>query len=162
MTTRAAEALEVLRTTITTAKAVPMSASCMVNRAETLALIDTIAARIKEETAASQSVEAEREQQLDNARQQAAQIIETAGKLAEEMVAETPIHTEAVAKAEEVTQEAANEAEEIRREADSYVDGRMAALEAALARSMSQIQAMRTKLAERSQLDERVLQDAAE
>ncbi|MFV0451370.1 MAG: hypothetical protein ACK5LS_03845 [Propioniciclava sp.] len=155
MMTQTAEALEALRRLVRDAKAVPMSASCMVNRSEALALMDQLADSIATETAAADSVTADRDRQLTGAREQAARIVDEARLLAEEMVRETPVHTEAVERAEALAQEATEEAEEIRREADSYVDARIAELEAGLARTMSQIQTMRARLAERSHLDDR-------
>lgn len=155
MMTRTSEALDQLRAMITSARAVPMSASCMVNRSEALSLLDTISATMTEESAEADSVATAREKQLASARDQAARIVDEARHLAEEMVRETPIHAEAVERAEAVTHEAASEAEAIRREADTYVDGRIAELEAGLSRTMTQIQTMRVRLAERSRLDER-------
>ena len=153
--TRSTEALDALRSMITGAKSVPMSASCMVNRSEALSLLQKLSESITEESAEADSVTAAREEQLSGARDQATRILDEARRLADQMVQETPIHTEAVERAEAVTNDAQGEAEAIRREADSYVDARIAELEAGLARTMTQIQTMRARLAERSRLDDR-------
>lgn len=159
MMERTNEAIGTLRTMVANAKGVPMSASCMINRAEALALIDKISGSVLEESAEATSVTQAREKELASAREKAARIVEEAQRLAGEMVRETPVHVEAVERAEAVTREAAEESEQIRREADSYVDGRIAELEAGLARTMTQIQTMRVRLAERSRLDQRFTED---
>ena len=53
----------------------------------------------------------------------------------------------------EQLQQADAEADALRKEADVYVDGRIAAMEAGLQKTLSQIQTMRARLASRSGLD---------
>lgn len=149
------EALEALRAMVVNAKAVPMSSSCMVSRQDALALIGTVTQSLATESAEADSVAAGREQQLAGARAEAEKILHEARQRADMMVMETMVYAEALERSEAMAQEAANEADAIRREADSYVDGRIAELEAGLARTMTQIQTMRARLSERSRLDER-------
>ena len=153
--TASAETIAQLRDIVTSAKSVPMSASCMVNRAEVLGLLDRLDAAVSAEFADASSLLGEREATLDQARQEAEQILADARARAEGLVAEESVHVEAAARAERLTSETESEAEEIKREADAYVDARIAELEAGLSKTMSQIQTMRARLAERSKLDER-------
>lgn len=151
--TASAEKIAALRTIVTSAKAVPMSASCMVNRAEVLELLDQLDAAVAEEFAAARSLVAEREAALERARQEADEIVADARARADELVADSAVHAEAERRAAELSTETQGEAEAIKREADAYVDSRIAELEAGLSRTMSQIQTMRARLAERSNLD---------
>lgn len=153
----AADIIATLRTQVTGAKAVPMSASCIVNRAETLALLDKLDAALEGDLAEASSLLAEREEALRQARREADRIVHEAELKAEDLVRDTPVYTEAKARAEKVVADAGVEAEEIRREADAYVDGRIAELEAGLTKTFNQISTMRARLAERSRLEERFL-----
>ena len=153
--TASAETIAQLRDIVTSAKSVPMSASCMVNRAEVLGLLDRLDAAVSAEFADASSLLGEREATLDQARQEAEQILADARARAEGLVAEESVHVEAAERAERLTSETESEAEEIKREADAYVDARIAELEAGLSKTMSQIQIMRARLSERSHLDER-------
>ena len=153
--TASAETIAQLRDIVTSAKSVPMSASCMVNRAEVLGLLDRLDAAVSAEFADASSLLGEREAALDQARKEAEQILADARARAEGLVAEEAVHVEAAERAERLTSETESEAEEIKREADAYVDARIAELEAGLSKTMSQIQMKRARLAERSKLDER-------
>ena len=156
----AADIIDTLRAQVAGAKAVPMSASCIVNRADTLAMLDKLDAGLSADLAEASSLLAEREEELRQARREAEQIVHEAELKAEDLVRDTPVYTEAKARAEKVVADAGVEAEEIRREADAYVDGRIAELEAGLTKTSNQIATMRARLAERSQLEDRFLRES--
>lgn len=153
----AADIIATLRTQVAGAKAVPMSASCILNRAETLALLDNLDTALEGDLAEASSLIAEREEALRQARREADRLVHEAELQAEDLVRDTPVYTEAKARAEKVVADAGVEAAEIRREADAYVDGRIAELEAGLTKTFNQISTMRARLAERSRLEERFL-----
>ena len=64
------------------------------------------------------------------------------------------MHAEAVAKASELTDRTKSETDALRREADAYVDQRMAELEAYMSKTLNQLKTMRSRLSERSGLDD--------
>jgi len=132
MVDRTLVVLSTLRDLVQNAKAVPMSASCMVNRSETLALVDRAMEALVE----------------------AAQIIKAAEEKAVFLAGSTPVMEAAKAKAAELERRSIAEAEALRREADAYVDSRIASFEAALQKTMGQVKTMRARLATRSLLDD--------
>lgn len=157
MTSSTADLVAELRALVEHAKAVPMSASCMVNRADVLSRLDAVGAALDAELARAKDTVSDRDAVLDQARAEAEAILAQAREDAEGLVSEHALVTEATERAEALTAEAQEEAEGLRREADAYVDGRIAELEAGLSRTLSQIQTMRARLSERSGLDERPL-----
>ena len=154
MVDRTVAVLGTLRDLVQNAKAVPMSASCMVNRSETIELIDKALAALVEDTKEAERVTATSLETLERAQAEAAQIIKAAEEMAVFLAGSTPIMEAAKAKAAELERRSIAEAEALRREADAYVDGRIASFEAALQKTMAQVKTMRSRLASRSLLDD--------
>jgi hypothetical protein len=154
MVDRTLVVLSTLRELVQNAKAVPMSASCMVNRSETLALIDKAMDALVEDTKEAERVTATSLETLERAQQEAAQIIKAAEEKAVFLAGSTPVMEAAKAKAAELERRSITEAEALRREADAYVDSRIASFEAALQKTMGQVKTMRARLATRSLLDD--------
>lgn len=154
MVDRTVAVLGTLRELVQNAKSVPMSASCMVNRTETLELIDKAMAALVEDTREAERVTATSLETLERAQAEAAQIIKAAEEKAVFLAGATPVMEAAKAKAAELERRSIAEAEALRREADAYVDGRIASFEAALQKTMGQVKTMRARLASRSLLDD--------
>ncbi|MFT3861540.1 hypothetical protein [Micropruina sp.] len=142
-----------LQALVEQAKAVPMSATCMVNRAEVLALIEQALTSHADELSAAKDEANASPPVLQRARVEAEQIVQAAEAKAEQLVEAASVLTTARERAGELESKAIAEADGLRREADVYVDGRMATLEAGLQKTLSQIQTMRARLAARSGLD---------
>ena len=143
-----------LRAVVVDARNVPMSASCMVNRAEVLALIDAIVAGLPAEIERSRTVISEQFAAHALAREQAAEIIEHARNEAKEIAGVSGVAREANEYASAIKAQADDEAHQIRVEADMYVDARLAEFEASLQKTASQVVVMREQLSKRSKLDE--------
>lgn len=154
MVERTNEVLRQLRQVVESAKAVPMSASCMVNRAETLALIEQAREALASDVGEAQRVTATSLETLERAQQEAAQIIASAEERAQFLAGQTPVMEIARKKAAQLESKALADAEALRREADAYVDARIASFEAGLQKTMSQVRTMRDRLASRSALDD--------
>jgi hypothetical protein len=137
------DVLKRIRTLVAEAKAVPMSASCMVNRAQLLALIDDATRVLPKDLTDSRAVIAERYTSNAAVREQAEQILANARAEARELASMSAVARLADEQAETVRDQAAQDAIALRVEADRYIDARLAAFEA-----------MRTRLAARSHLDE--------
>lgn len=146
--------LDELQSLVATAKAVPMSASCMINRADALALIAALRSAVADDIAAAAETAQANPPEVERARAEADQIVRAAKRRADELVSASEVLTTARRRADELDQRAIADAEELRKEADLYVDGRMAAMEAGLQRTLTQVQTMRSRLAERSGLDD--------
>jgi chromosome segregation ATPase len=145
--------LTYLREVILNARAMPMSASCVINRAEVLAAIDNVIENLPDEIADAQRV-------IDTSASKVAEGQETAGRIlaeAREHAANLAQHSEIVRVAEQqadqIRAEAEHEAAALRREIDEFIDARMASFESVLHKTASQVRTARARLAERSGLD---------
>lgn len=145
----AQERLERLRDVITSARSMPMSASCVVNRAEVLTLIDELAEHLPREIAAAQEVIDDARSKVSEGEQQADRIVADARERAEQLAGESEQVRLARERAEAIVAEAEQEAAELRREVESYIDSRMAGFESVLAKTSSQVRIARRRLAER-------------
>lgn len=154
MVERTSEVLRQLREMVVAAKAVPMSASCMLNRADVLTLIDQAEQTLQADVGEAQRVTATSLETLERAQAEATQIIASAEQKADFLAGQTPVMELARKKAAQLEAKALADAEALRREADSYVDARIASFEAGLAKTMSQVRTMRDRLASRSSLDD--------
>ena len=143
-----------LRAIVAEARNVPMSASCMINRAEVLSLIDSIVAGLPADLERSRTVISEQFTAHAHAREQATEILEAARQEAKEIASVSGVAREANEYATAVRAQADEEARQIRVEADMYVDGRLAEFEASLQKTSSQVGLMREQLARRSKLDD--------
>lgn len=139
--------LAALHAMISGAKAMPMSASCVVNRAEALALVDRATAAIPEPTTPVPSND------------QAHEIIADARARASELIAEQSVVREAEREAEQIRAAAKGEADGLRTETDGFVDSRMASFESVLHQTLSQVQLARARLSKRSGLDDSAERD---
>jgi hypothetical protein len=148
------DVLKRIRTLVAEAKAVPMSASCMVNRAQLLALIDDATRVLPKDLTDSRAVIAERYTSNAAVREQAEQILANARAEARELASMSAVARLADEQAETVRDQAAQDAIALRVEADRYIDARLAAFEAELQKTQGQLKTMRTRLAARSHLDE--------
>lgn len=148
-----ADRLNDLHRLVSQAKAVPMSASCVVNRADVLAAIEAAQQSLAAELAAARDEANASPPALERAKAEAEQIVRAAEQRADHLVNHNAVLQTARRRAGELEDKAITEAEELRREADRYVDGRIAAMEAGLQKTLSQIEIMRARLATRSALD---------
>lgn len=154
MVERTKNVLAQLRDLVTSAKAVPMSASCMVNRADLLDLIDRAGVALSTDVGEAQRVTATSLETLERAQEEAAQIIASAEEKANFLAGQTQVMELARRKATQLEAKALADSDALRREADAYVDARIASFEASLQRTMSQVRTMRDRLASRSSLDD--------
>ncbi len=143
-----------LRKMVVDARNVPMSASCMLNRSEVLALIDEIVAGLPQELEKSKTLITEQFAAHAQARQHADEVIERARQEARKIASMSEVARLADDHAVSVRSAAADDARQIKIEADAYIDSRLADFEASLQRTVGQIATMRQRLAARSHLDD--------
>jgi len=148
------EKLNELAALVETARAMPMSASCMINRADTLALIDEIRELLPEELRYAELLLADRESVIADGRQEALKIIESARAERAKLVSQTAVARQAGSHADEVRQLAAQEALTLRKEVDEYVDTKLANFEVVLEKALTAVQRGREKLRGRQDVDE--------
>jgi len=140
--------LDDLRQRVVTAKAVPMSASVMVNKKETLAKVDELRALVADAFAQARTVLERSDELVEAGRAQAADLIAAAHAEAAELVAAEAVHRRAESAATEVVQDASRTAGVARAEVDDYVDRKLAHFEVVLSRTLAQLSDGRRQLAD--------------
>ncbi|MER5476247.1 cell division initiation protein [Streptomyces sp. NPDC002734] len=128
------------------ARSMPMSASCVVNRAELLALLEEVRDALPGSLAQAQELIGGRETMVQQAREEADRIVEGAHAERASLISGTEIHHQAQQEADRILTEARAEAEEIRAEADDYVDSKLANFEVVLTKTLGSVGRGREKL----------------
>ncbi|MFI6289744.1 cell division initiation protein [Streptomyces sp. NPDC051018] len=131
---------------IGSARSMPMSASCVVNRAELLAMLQEVREALPGSLAQAQELLGGREQMVAQARQEAERIIESAHAERGSLVADTQVARQSQDEADRILADARREAEEIRAEADDYVDSKLANFEVVLTKTIGSVDRGREKL----------------
>jgi regulator of protease activity HflC (stomatin/prohibitin superfamily) len=147
------EQLAQIRSAVENARAMPMSASAVVNRAELLAQIDALAAELPKAFGEAQRVIAERDGVVAEGRAEAERIIAEGRSERDRLVSDTEVYRVAKTDADQLREEAQQEAVELRRETDEYVDSRLANFEVALGKTLEAVARGRERLHGRSDLD---------
>lgn len=146
--------------TVGGARSMPMSASCVVNRAELLAMLEEVRAALPGSLAQAQELLGGREQMVEEARAEAERIIETAHAQRGSLISDTEVARQSQEEADRILAEARREAEEIRAEADDYVDSKLANFEVVLTKTIGSVDRGREKLLGRGPgLDEQGYED---
>ncbi|MEU6891318.1 cell division initiation protein [Streptomyces sp. NPDC046557] len=128
------------------ARSMPMSASCVINRAELLSELEELRKALPGSLAQAQELIGGRDQMVEEARREADRIIESAHAQRGSLVSDTEIARRAQAEADRILAEARREAEEIRAEADDYVDSKLANFEVVLSKTIGSVDRGREKL----------------
>lgn len=141
--------LDALEQALTQARAMPMSSSVLVNRAEVLDLLEQARSVLPAQLEQADEILAGADEVLARARAEAEQVVAAARERAAELVSEEEVVVAARHRAGEIVAEAERTAEELRRDADDYCDRRLAEFEIDLGKVVAQVQAGRAKLAGR-------------
>ena len=146
--------LDELSALVESARAMPMSASCVVNRAQVLDLLDDVRALLPTTLAQADDILAERDGIVAAARVNAAEVLSQADAEARARISEHEVYRAALAEADAVRAEADVEAERMRRETDDYVDAKLANFEVALHKTLAAVQKGRDKIRGRQEYDD--------
>ncbi len=141
--------LDALADAVTAARAMPMSSSVLVSRAELLDLIGQAREALPTQLSRADEVLAAADAARAQARADAEQIEAAARRRAAALVEEQPVVAQAQERAAEIVREAEETARAMRRDADDYCDRRLADFEIDLGKVLNQVQAGRAKLAGR-------------
>ncbi|GGO93842.1 ATP synthase F0 subunit B [Wenjunlia tyrosinilytica] len=143
------------------ARSMPMSASCVVNRAELLAMLEEVRAVLPDSLAQARAVLGDREQVVEEARREAERILQSAHAERGSLISDTQVARQSQGEADRILSDARREAEEIRAEADDYVDSKLANFEVVLTKTLGAVDRGREKLLGRGPgVDERGEPDA--
>jgi cell division septum initiation protein DivIVA len=147
------ERLTQIRGIVEHARAMPMSASAVVNRSELLAEIDSLAAELTNAFTGADRILAEKDAVIAEGRVEAERIITEGRYERERLAGDTEVYRVAKVEADRIREEAQKEAVELRQETDEYVDSRLANFEVALSKTMEAVSRGRQRLHGRSDLD---------
>ncbi|MFF4601258.1 cell division initiation protein [Streptomyces sp. NPDC001339] len=132
--------------TVAGARSMPMSASCVINRTELLALLEEVREALPGSLAQARELLGGREQMVEEARAEAERIIESAHAQRGSLISDTEVARQSQDEADRILAEARREAEEIRAEADDYVDSKLANFEVVLTKTIGSVDRGREKL----------------
>ncbi|MFF1305910.1 ATP synthase F0 subunit B [Streptomyces sp. NPDC058307] len=138
--------LDEIVSTVSGARSMPMSASVIVNRADLLAMLEELRQALPGSLAQAQELIGDRDQLVEQARQEAERIISTAHAERGSLISDTEIARRSQAEADRILDEARREAEEVRAEADDYVDSKLANFEVVLTKTLGSVGRGRERL----------------
>ena len=128
------------------ARSMPMSASCVVNRADLLSMLEELREALPGSLAQAQELIGDREQMVEEARREAERIIEQAHAERGSLISDTEVARRSQAEGDRLLAEARKEAEDVRAEADDYVDSKLANFEVVLTKTLGSVGRGREKL----------------
>jgi hypothetical protein len=131
---------------VESARAMPMSASCVINRAQVLDLLDDLKRGLPEEMDHARKVLADRESVLEDGRREAERLLERTRSERESIIGNTDVSREARGAAERILGEARREAEQMRLEAEDWVDQKLANFEVVLTKTIQAVGRGREKM----------------
>lgn len=146
--------LKEIVTAIEEARAMPMSASCIVNRGELLELIEDLRGLLPTELRQAQWVLRDRDEVIEEGRREGAKLVEEARIEQERLVSKTTVVAEAHRSAERLLDEAENETTQMRQEVDEYMDAKLANFEVVLHKTLRAVERGRDKLRGRQEIDD--------
>ena len=141
-----ADVLDRLTKVVEDAKAMPMSASCVVNRREVLALLDEARRALPEALGRASEVLGDRAGVVEQGRQEVERLRAEALAERTRLVEATSVHREAAAQAERLLAHAREQAEAMRAEVEDYVDGKLANFEVVLSKTLAAVEKGRARL----------------
>ena len=151
--------LEELSVLVEEAKAVPLSASCMVNRTVVLDLIDDIRDVLPSSLSDADQLLAEREAVVAEGRREADRIIAQAREEQLRMLSQHEVYLVAVAESEALRAETFDEVTRMRRETDDYIDARLATFEITLHKTLAAVERGRDKLRGQAEFEDEYVED---
>lgn len=128
-----------LRELVESARSMPMSASCVVNRSDLLATLAEVEKQLPLQLAEADRIQRDRDQVLDDARVEARRMVEEARQEQHRLIHQTDVYAEAKQAADKLTSESREQAAQLRRETDDYVDHKLASFEVALSKTMATV-----------------------
>ncbi len=135
------------------ARAMPMSASCVVNRADLLTMLRDLESLLPETITRAREVLGDKRGVVEEGRREAEQIVAAARDERLRLIEATDVHTEASQEATHLLTEARESAEAMRAEVEDYVDAKLANFEIVLSKTLSAVERGRQKLSGRHELE---------
>ena len=140
-------------TLVEEARGVPLSASCVVHRAEMLEILDDAREALPADFESARKIIETRDAIIEEARVSAEQLISIAREDVAQMVEQTSIVQIARDEARKILDDARETAELEKQEVEEYIDGRLATLEVILNKTMDAVSRGRDRLAGANDMD---------
>ena len=134
-------------TMVEEARSVPLSASCVVHRAELLEILDEARNTLPQDFAKAQNLLASRDAIVEEGRASAEQLVAMAREEVARMVEQTSIVQAARDESQRILDETRAMAERERQEVENYIDSRLATLEVILNKTMDAVSRGRERMA---------------
>ncbi|HIW64368.1 MAG TPA: hypothetical protein H9881_18095 [Candidatus Stackebrandtia excrementipullorum] len=131
---------------VETAKAVPMSRSCKVDRAEMIAMLEELRAELPGELRRADAMLAERDKIIDAGQRESERIVAEAETEHARLVSAHEVTVSAEHEGNRIIAEARAEAQRLRDEVDEYVDTTLANFEQFLQRALAGVERGRDKM----------------
>lgn len=147
------DVLDHISTVVEQARALPMSASCVVNRDEVLGLLDDARATLPSALARAERVLRERDGILARATEEARQVVEQAHVEQSRLVEATAVFSRAQAESDRLLSDARADAEAMRLQTEDYVDAKLANFEVVLAKTLATVERGRSRLSGRTDME---------
>ena len=155
--------LDELLALVESARSMPMSASCVLNRGETVALIEQARTLLPPALQKASGLLADRDAVIAEGRIEAERIVAAAHEERAVLVSEHEVAREAAVEAERLQQEAVARSESMAAEVDDYVDSKLANFEVVLTKTLQAVDRGRERLRGRIASDDlRSLSDDAD
>jgi len=138
--------LDALSSLIASARSMPMSASCVVNRAEVLEAIDDVRHSLPQDLGRADALLADADSVRAAARVDAEAIVAGAHDEKMRLVSQTEILAQAQREASRIVAAAETEAVAMRQEIDDYIDAKLANFEIVLTKTMEAVHRGREKI----------------
>jgi len=142
-----------LRELILGARSIPMSASCLINRAEVLQAVDAVIQQLSDDLPRPGHVLDESRLEVTASEAHADRLVSEQGGTISRPAKDNEVVQAAERLAAQVKADAEIEAAALRRETDVFIDARMASFESVLNETTGQVRTARRRLSERSSLE---------
>ena len=136
------------------ARSMPMSASCVVNRSDLLALLVDLETLLPASFLQAQEVLGDKQGVVEEGRREAGLILAAAQDERRRLIEATDVYQASALEAEQLVEAANNSADAMRVEVEDYVDAKLANFEIVLNKTLSAVERGRQKLSGRHELEE--------
>ena len=154
--------IDELEQLVRSARAMPMSASCVLSRAELLDHLAELRSLLPDELAGAQRVLADSAAVVQEGRVEAERIIVDAKAERSRLVAKAEVAREAQAEAKRILDAARSDADRMQESVDDYVDAKLANFEVVLHKTLAAVERGRAKISGRHELADLADADLAE
>ena len=139
---------------VESAKSMPLSASCVVNRAELLAQLSELAELLPAQLSEARAVLKTKSEVIEQGRKEAEKLVAEGRTEAARLVSRTEVMQTALREADRVRAEAEENSNRMRLEVEDYVDTKLANFEVVLQKTIAAVERGREKLRGRHELEQ--------